>query len=361
MAAKPVQSPAVSASRSAKFRLVSKRTSSVFTSAQSNAVRNQQINAAIRARSASQRVQLHSAPRPNNSNYFGMYAAMRRQQGRAQVSAQANYAKQRSSAQTMRLSRGNYARTQAIIRARNQRATTSYAFGAQVGMRSWVTQAAGGTPVSQAIASVTANARNTSAAARLAQSIRAQKANRSRLGIPRTKKGGGSPGKGRTSAPSINRSRRRTGLLTAKPVATPKAAVLRTFEGESKWITAGNNTGVENCAAVAIANHLWFHENLMMTDEQVNRLAVSGKTVPALLKYLRYNEFFENVWPEVPRSLTLAGPGDVVVYEIREGTHAALLLENRMVVSWGEEMPLKYPVTEGWHIKWRTYRRSGRH
>jgi hypothetical protein len=148
-------------------------------------------------------------------------------------------------------------------------------------------------------------------------------------------------------------------------VKTPKASlwVHHEYDGEmlNPWVVAGNDRGVENCAAVAIANHLWWHTYLRMTDDQVHDLSRHSDNIPGLLKYLQGNEAFENVWPERWYHLRVAGPGDVIVYDVPEGkTHAALLIEDLKVISWGEELPFKGKFTEGWHIKWRTYRRSAR-
>lgn len=375
MAAKKVKATATSATKRATFKRVNKRIASVFTPVQSNAARMRATNKLQRAKAAGtiQGAKYRGGP-PNltHSSYYGMAAALRRQQQKYLVSRQATYAMQRSTRMNQQLSRGNWARKQAARRSSLQQFRTIMLFGSQKGMQNWVTHAAGGTPLPRNIASVSARTRNTSAAARVQQSIRAQKANSTRRGS-KYKKGGGSSGSGRTSAPRITYGKRSTtGMHPTKALATPKAAPPTTWVKsyndrtgslsvpDTSWITAGNDKGAENCAAVAVANHLWYHEGLRLSDEQVNDLARHGETIPALLRYLRGNEAFENAWPGSWRLTRVAGPGDLVVYAVGRETHAALLLENLKAVSWGEEVSLKQPITEAWGLKWRTYRRSGR-
>jgi hypothetical protein len=298
-----------------------------------------------------------------------MYAALQRAQAKYRLSKTKLGAMKTSNNQNQQLAAGNWARKQSAQRAGRQQVKTLALYGIQKTMRAMVTKAAGATPAPVAVARVTVRSRNTSAAARAAQSRRATQGNVKRTGT-KYKKGGGSSGSGKAKSPvirSVQQSRAHTRTRSSAPtraVATPKAStwVHREFDGEqlNPWCVAGNDQGVENCAAVAVANHLWWHEHLMMTDDQVNELSRHSDNIPGLLKYLQGNEAFENVWPESWYSLRVAGPGDVIVYDVPEGVHAALLLEDLKVVAWGAEVPFKGKFTEGWHIKWRTYRRSGR-
>lgn len=368
MSSQPAKASKTSQTKRATFRRVSPKIASAFTPVQSNAARLRATAAANRAAYRTNRIQA-SAPSANHSPFFGMYAAQQRAQARYRLNAQKLTAMKRSTRQNQQLAAGNFARVQAAKRSAKQQFRVLALYGLQKSMRSAVTKAAGATPAPIAVARVSARTRNTSAAARAAQSRRAQIANPARLG-KKYKKGGGSSGSGRTSAPairSVRQSRSHTRTRTSAPVKavkTPKAStwVPRVFEGEvsNPWAVAGNNRGIENCAAVAIANHLWYHQSYMMKDEQIHDLAAHSDNIPGLLKYLKGNEAFENVWPDSWYRLRICGPGDVIVYDVGQDTHAALLLEDGKVVSWGEEIPFKGQVTEGWHIKWRTYRRSGR-
>jgi hypothetical protein len=368
VAAKPVKAPKTSLTKSATFKRVSPRIASGFTPVQSNAARLRATNSLNRAKYRTNQ-SIVKSPTANGSPYFGMYAALQRAQAKYRLNATKNAAMKRSNTQNQQLAAGNWARKMSAQRSGRQQVKTLALYGIQKSMRAMVTKAAGAVPAPVAVARVTVRTRNTSAAARAAQSRRAAQGNIKRTGT-KYKKGGGSSGSGKAKSPvirSVQQSRAHTRTRSSAPtraVATPKAStwVHREFDGEqlNPWCVAGNDQGVENCAAVAVANHLWWHEHLMMTDDQVNELSRHSDNIPGLLKYLQGNEAFENVWPESWYSLRVAGPGDVIVYDVPEGVHAALLLEDLKVVAWGAEVPFKGKFTEGWHIKWRTYRRSGR-
>ena len=141
---------------------------------------------------------------------------------------------------------------------------------------------------------------------------------------------------------------------TAAPLKPKAGIVLREdAPGETPWITAGNDQGVGNCAAVAIANHLLYHEMLEMTDDQVNLLAEQGETIPELIEALKAG-LFENVGVYM-HCRDYSGPGNVHVYKTgpKPGdVHAALRLPYGKVVSWGQETYLHYVVAEAWFIKW---------
>jgi len=368
MSAQPVKAPKTSLTKKATYRRVSPKLASGFTPVQSNAARMRATNSLQRAKFRTNGNIIRS-PSANHSPFFGMYAAQQRMQAKYRLNKTKLSAMKQSTTQSQQLARGSFMRVQAAKRSGRQQMKTMALYGLQKSMRAFVDQAAGLHPTPIAVARVSVRTRNTSAASRAAQSRRAQVANRNRLG--RTyKKGGGSSGSGRTSAPAIrsaHQSRSRTRTRTSAPhaaVKTPKAStwIHPVFEGEvsNPWAVAGNNRGLENCAAVAIANHLWYHQSLMMTDDQIIELSRHSDNIPGLLKYLQGNEAFENVWPECWYSLRVAGPGDVIVYDVPKGTHAVLLLEGLKVVSWGQEVPFKGKFSEGWHINWRTYRRSGR-
>ena len=367
MAAKAVKAPKTSLTKSATFKRVSPRIASGFTPVQSNAARMRATNAFNRAKYRTNQSLIRS-PGANGSPFFGMYAGLQRAQAKYRLNATKLAAMKRSNTQNQQLAAGSWARKQSALRSGRQQVRTLALYGIQKSMRNMVTRAAGATPAPVAVAKVTVRTRNTSAAARAAQSRRATQGNVKRTGT-KYKKGGGSSGSGRVKSPvvrSVQQSRAHTRTRSSAPVrgvATPKASlwVHREFDGEqhNQWCVAGNDQGVENCAAVAIANHLWWHTHLMMTDEQVHELSRHSDNIPGLLKYLQGNEAFENVWPESWHHASTAGPGDVIVYDVPEGTHAALLLEDLKVVAWGQEVPFKGKYIEGWHIKWRSYSRAG--
>jgi hypothetical protein len=369
MSAKPVKAPKTSVTKRATSRRVSPHIKSAFTPVQTNAARLRASAALSRANLRTNQSMIKS-PLVNGSRYFGMYAALQRAQAKYRLSKTRATAMKQSATQSQQLARGSFQTKQAALRSSKAQIKTLALYGFQKNLRRQVTQAAGAIPPPIAVVRVSVRTRNTSAAARLAQSRRATAGNKARVGT-KYKKGGGSSGSGKTSAPriaSIHPSRSRSRTRTSAPRAalqTPKASkwIPAEYEGEllNPWCVAGNNRGVENCAAVAIANHLWYHKSLMMTDDQVVELSRHSDNIPGLLKHLQGNEAFENVWPESWYHLRIAGPGDVIVYDVPEGdSHAVLLVENLTVVSWGKEVPFKGKFTEGWHIVWRTYRKSAR-
>jgi hypothetical protein len=98
---------------------------------------------------------------------------------------------------------------------------------------------------------------------------------------------------------------------------------------------------------------------MQMTEAQVNDLT-KFKTILGMLRYLKYGEVLDNVYPERWRMHKEACVGDIVVYKVGRQYHAGVLLPDRMVVSWGEEVYLPYPIKEAWFIKWRPSSRSER-
>lgn len=361
MAAKPVKSTVPSLTKTATYRRVNHRIASAFTPVQTNAARMRATQKVIRKHLAPRAIQVRNA-RPGGSSFFTAYGALQRSQRKTALLRQAAAAKKRSGRSMMQLGAGNWARTQAAIRSSRAQFRAAGAKGTLKNLQNAATRDAPAS-VHQAIAHVSVRTRNTSAAARAAQSRRATAANRKRKGKP-LKRGGGSSGKGVTSAPRINRSRSRStrGMHPAHPVMSPKAAMISSpgILANPDWISAGNDTGTENCGAVAIANHLLRHTGIRMTDEQVNELAAQGETIWRLLTELCHEKLFDNAQPVMWTHPLVAGPGDIVCYRVNGIDHAALLIEGRTVVSWGQEIPLEYPVMEAWNIKWRTYRQSGR-
>lgn len=114
-----------------------------------------------------------------------------------------------------------------------------------------------------------------------------------------------------------------------------------------------------DCVVMAVANSC-----LLMTGLRLNATELawlhSIYTEPSILRLLtemKLNRWSDRVklkdfWSVNPwYTLT---PGLVVGYETEWGPHAALLLPDFQVASWGEEVPLTALVDEAWTLKWET-------
>jgi hypothetical protein len=140
-----------------------------------------------------------------------------------------------------------------------------------------------------------------------------------------------------------------------KAAAKPKASVI-TPAVNPRWVTAGNDKGVDNCLSVAIANHLLAWTDYRLDDDQVN--SIPGETVYDALRYLQESDPFDNVHVEMFAELTDTHhdiPGSLICfYTPKHIEHAGLLLGSGMI-SWGEVSPIPETVTEAWYIRWRVH------
>jgi hypothetical protein len=380
VAAKAPAKKAVSLTTSTKYKLVSRRISPAtsrspaVTKAQASARRQ----ALIKANNMRRAQQLQ---RSRAKSFFKLEAATRKMQLRYLNARQRQSALADSARQSLQMSRGAQARRTAIKRAFRQYGLTSYARGRVLGLQRWTTQSALQTlTLQQALAST--KTRNSSTAARLAQSNRARAANKTRtrnkaqyvqvyVPVGSTTGNRKAQAKARATAQktakaTISRRRSARGKAPVKAAKKPKASIRAltycepTITGKL-WITAGNDQGTENCAAVAIANHLLYKTGLRMDDDQVNLLAEQGETIPELLEAMK-NGLFENVGVTM-YCRDWSGPGAVNVYETTEGTHAVLSLPSGLVVSHGTTV---YPTShwpawiwaESWYVSWLILRQS---
>lgn len=139
---------------------------------------------------------------------------------------------------------------------------------------------------------------------------------------------------------------------------SPKAKVSKTRKAprhlkalpDTPWITAGNDEGIENCVAVAIANSLLYNFGYRVTDEQLE-----------LVKDNKLNRALWRIWHDEPWwPVDLLGyrwtdepePGDIIGFESENGPHCGVLLPGNKVVSWGEVIPLESEIEEAWTLKW---------
>lgn len=144
------------------------------------------------------------------------------------------------------------------------------------------------------------------------------------------------------------------------PKAAPKPSKTRKAAGgrhetlaDTQWIVAGNDKGVENCVAVAIANHLLLQTGRRVTSAELTYMAYYDSVWKAI-SWLDFHESWKGVGlseygmikPEE------AEPGDIVGFETPQGSHCAVLMPGNMVISWGEIAPLESEVDEAWQVKW---------
>jgi hypothetical protein len=152
----------------------------------------------------------------------------------------------------------------------------------------------------------------------------------------------------KTNANKAAQSKKKT---AAKPKQV-KAAVHRAGVNR-EWVTAGNTQGVENCAAVALANHLLAWTGYRLTDDQVMDLHFAGgDTLQGVIEAAGW----DNVAVEMAVLLDgLDGfpVGSLVSYDTPYGPHAAVLLGEGNVAAWGEVVKLTEPIEEGWFVQWR--------
>lgn len=149
-----------------------------------------------------------------------------------------------------------------------------------------------------------------------------------------------------------------------KPVAAkPKSKTRKAAGGrhetlaDTQWIVAGNDKGVENCVAVAVANHLLLHTGCRVDKKEITCLLYRDSVAKAL-----YLVDYQNPWKGVGLSEygmvspEEAQPGDIVGFETSQGSHCGVLMPGNMVISWGEIVPLESEVDEAWQVTWTTSR-----
>jgi hypothetical protein len=163
----------------------------------------------------------------------------------------------------------------------------------------------------------------------------------------------------KTADAVINANAKAAGLKAARAVPAPRKA---RRPGQVPAGTYGHwfgDPGGEDCAAAAVANSLRFQAGRQLSRAQyrvLTEVIPVGSTVAEALDTVM------NRWPELggydgtwhPRELV---PGMIVCFPTEEGPHAALLLEDGKIASWGEVLPLEDVATgeveEAYEPFWR--------
>ena len=122
---------------------------------------------------------------------------------------------------------------------------------------------------------------------------------------------------------------------------------------DTQWIVAGNDRGVENCVAVAIANHLFLHTGRRVTNSELTYLLYRDSVWKALT-YLDNGDPWKGVGMSEYGMIdpSEAEPGDIVGFETSRGSHCGVLMPGNMVISWGEIVPLESEADEAGQVKW---------
>lgn len=189
--------------------------------------------------------------------------------------------------------------------------------------------------------------------ARLKSSVKTPKATSKRGATGRSKYSsiGASAGRSAASRVSSTAKVRKAGAYILHPV----------YHGD-EWIAAGNDQGEENCVAVAVANHLLYHHQIRVEDQDVVDLSWMITVPTACAELWSWNLWslhgaYMNGWHK--KKPEDAMPGHLVGFDVLvEGKpvpHCGVLLADSRVVSWGEVVPLdRADIDEVWEIKWRT-------
>lgn len=124
------------------------------------------------------------------------------------------------------------------------------------------------------------------------------------------------------------------------------------------WITAGNDEEVENCVAVAIANHLLLQTGYRVSSTELNHIAYRDSIWKALTllddrgdlwKGVGFSEY-GMIAPEE------AEPGDIVGFDVKVNgkrfSHCGVLMPESKVISWGQVIALESKVDEAWQVIW---------
>jgi hypothetical protein len=159
----------------------------------------------------------------------------------------------------------------------------------------------------------------------------------------------------------INANAKAAGLKAARAIPAPRKARRPaqvhacTYAGPPLF---GHPDG-EDCTAAAIGNSLFFqlaHTGVYLDYGRLRELVPDGTTVAqgldALMLALPQAGGYDGTWN--PRELR---PGMIVGFPTENGPHAALLLSDGRIASWGEVLPLAEvaagDVDEAYEVFWR--------
>ncbi len=361
LASKAVKAPAASKTTSAKYTIVSRRSNTSTTTplqaASYNAARRKSL---VKQTNMARALQLQ---KQQTISFYQQLARQRQVQQAYLKQQNALLALKATSRQSQQMHTGAQARRQAVKRAFRQYGVSSYARGSLIRTGRYTAASARNTlTLSQAIAAT--KSKNSSAAARAAQSLKASNRNRARFGAKtvvvstyvstptvRTPKA--------IQIKSVRQrpSQGRKGKAPLQSTAKPKASCFlgeQVLTRESPWVTAGNDAGVDNCLAVALANHLLYTTGTRLTDAQVASVAAAGTTISETVAALQAG-LIAGIRPD-DLVYECSSPGTICIFDTPDGTHAVLRLPRGRVVSWGQEL---YPVNrhkwffkEAWSVNW---------
>lgn len=168
---------------------------------------------------------------------------------------------------------------------------------------------------------------------------------------------------GKAQRARYNAIGRAAGLAAARHVSTAQAASPKKKPAKAKvrkaagdcpelthdWVTAGNDRSRENCITVAMANHLLLHTGYRMDDGYVHALhRVTDGTIEDALWWAWTGLWWDGTRIYDYEPLEIPEPGCLIGF----GDHAAVLLGNDQMISWGSVVPMKAGVEEAWRIRW---------
>lgn len=112
-----------------------------------------------------------------------------------------------------------------------------------------------------------------------------------------------------------------------------------------------------NCVPVAIANHLLYYSGIRATSDQLDDLTGRCGYAPTIESGLKIAAVMarSGSWPAAPRFYPYAArplPGMIIGYDAGSRPHAAVLLDDSTVISWGDEYEFVGDVEESWVIRW---------
>jgi hypothetical protein len=166
---------------------------------------------------------------------------------------------------------------------------------------------------------------------------------------------------GRTAyATSVGRIAARRVPAKQKVVSKTRTASGLTPAVNAEWITAGNDLGIDNCVAVAIANHRLLHTGHRLTDDVIRDMDhFAGRRLDFAIYCLYWDRLlFDEFRIEDYDSVDpiKACPGLIVGFDTPRGPHCGVLLPDNKVISWGEVIPLDAEIEEAWFVKWTVTR-----
>ncbi len=150
-------------------------------------------------------------------------------------------------------------------------------------------------------------------------------------------------------------ARKRSGKkpLPLKKRAAPAPGML--MQPAGPWHLGGNDCW-PSCAAAALANHLILSSGLRASEEEILALHLAAGGSPAIGEILEAAQEhglagaqLAEFWP-LPDGCAMPGAIAGISMPL---AHAVLLAPHEMMISWGQEMPLRSEVEESWWAQWK--------